>query len=273
MKHKSNISVLAAICSIILHSFFCLQAMAQGTAFTYQGRLNTANGMAAGFYDLQCTLFNTNITGTALAESVTNAATPVSNGLFTATIDFGGSFDGTARWLEIAVRTNGTGAFTTLAPRQPLTPAPYAIFAGSASNVLGSIPVTQITGTISTNLLPGFQPNYNTVSGGSGNSAGPGYATVAGGQGNTVNNTYGMVGGGFGNTAGYMAMVPGGNGNNAAGFFSFAAGQYAKVLHQGAFVWADSQNASFSSAANDTFNVRAKGGVKFQTANGVNVNG
>jgi hypothetical protein len=33
--------------------------------------------------------------------------------------------------MEIAVRTNGNGAFTTLSPRQPLTPAPYAITAGS----------------------------------------------------------------------------------------------------------------------------------------------
>ncbi|NMD21717.1 MAG: hypothetical protein GYA76_15935 [Verrucomicrobia bacterium] len=44
-------------------------------------------------------------------------------------------FDGSARWLEIAVRTNGDTAFTTLTPRQQLTPAPYALYAGTSSDV------------------------------------------------------------------------------------------------------------------------------------------
>jgi len=33
-------------------------------------------------------------------------------------------FNGPDRWLEIAVRTNGSGGFTNLAPRQPLAPFP-----------------------------------------------------------------------------------------------------------------------------------------------------
>jgi len=41
------------------------------------------------------------------------------------TLDFGsGVFTGNARWLEIAVRTNGASGFVTLTPRQPLTPTP-----------------------------------------------------------------------------------------------------------------------------------------------------
>jgi len=57
----------------------------------------------------------------------------VSNGLFTVTLDFGGGvFTGQARWLEIAVRTNGSGAFTALQPRQELMPAPYALYATNA---------------------------------------------------------------------------------------------------------------------------------------------
>lgn len=43
--------------------------------------------------------------------------------------------------------------------------------------------------------------------------------------------------------------------------FSFAAGRRTRVNHVGAFVWADSQNASFASAGVNTFNVRAEGGV------------
>jgi formylglycine-generating enzyme required for sulfatase activity len=65
-----------------------------------------------------------------LASALTNIAVPVSEGLFTVTLDFGANFSGNNRWLEIAVRTNGSGAFSTLSPRQQITAAPYAITAG-----------------------------------------------------------------------------------------------------------------------------------------------
>jgi trimeric autotransporter adhesin len=39
-------------------------------------------------------------------------------------------------------------------------------------------------------------------------------------------------------------------------------------LHQGAFVWADSQNAIFASTANDQFSARAAGGVRFFSNSG-----
>ena len=111
-----------------------LPAFAQGTAFTYQGRLNNGNNPANGSYDLTFTLFSVSSGGSALAGPLTNSATTVSNGLFTTLVDFGpGVFTGTSNWLEIAVRTNGTGGFTTLAPRQQLTPTPYAI---TAENVV-----------------------------------------------------------------------------------------------------------------------------------------
>ena len=66
-----------------------------------------------------------------------HSAITVSNGLFLVMLDFGSVFTGTNYWLEIGVRTNGNGVFTTLAPRQPITPTPYAIFAEGASNVVG----------------------------------------------------------------------------------------------------------------------------------------
>ncbi len=131
-------------------------ASAQGTAFTYQGHLNDAGGPANGTYDLTFALFAANSGGVPIAASVTNSATTVSNGLFAVTIDFGGAFDGTARWLEIGVRTNAGGAFTTLTPRQPLTPAPYAVFAGgaSAAGLTGTIPAGNIaSGSISASQL------------------------------------------------------------------------------------------------------------------------
>src|SRR6185369_810780 len=123
-------------------------AFAQGTAFSYQGRLNAGGNPANGVYDLTFTLFNVNSNGFAWAGPLTNSAKTVSNGLFTAVIDFGpGVFDGANYWLEIGVRTNGGGAFTALSPRQQLFATPYAIMAGSASNLLGVLPTSKLTGT------------------------------------------------------------------------------------------------------------------------------
>jgi hypothetical protein len=59
--------------------------------------------------------------------------------------------------------------------------------------------------------------------------------------------------------------VPGGENNLASGTFSFAAGQQAQALHQGAFVWADSSNAVFASTGNNQFLIRAQGGVGIGT--------
>jgi len=91
-------------------------------------------------------------------------------------------------------------------------------------------------------------------------------ATVGGGYQNTSSGLA-TVGGGYQNTSsGLAATVPGGQYNTAAGDLSFAAGRRAKANHQGAFVWADSQNADFSSTANDQFLIRASGGVGIGTA-------
>jgi len=48
----------------------------------------------------------------------------VSNGLFTTCSLRHGVFNGAPYWLEIGVRTNGTGAFITLTNRHPLRPHP-----------------------------------------------------------------------------------------------------------------------------------------------------
>src|SRR5437899_1520495 len=123
---------------------------AQTTAFTYQGRLNDGGNPATGIYDLRFTIYDsTNLASPVIAGPLTNTATAVSNGLFTVALDFGaGSFPGADRFLEIAVRTNGSGAFATLSPRQKITSAPYAIQAANATSVSGSVSATQLTGTI-----------------------------------------------------------------------------------------------------------------------------
>lgn len=109
------------------------QLLAQGTAFTYQGRLSDDANPASGSYDLSFALYDDWSSGLQQGHTATNVATQISNGLFTVTLDFGNQFTGAPRWLAIGVRTNGGGTFTVLSPRQNLTPVPYAITAGSVT--------------------------------------------------------------------------------------------------------------------------------------------
>jgi hypothetical protein len=112
---------------------------------------------------------------------------------------------------------------------------------------------------------------YSTVGGGYQNNATGTYSTVSGGANNTANGSYTAVGGGYVNAAnGTGATVPGGIGNVASGAGSFAAGQDAQAVNNGAFVWSDG-TATTSSAANNQFAARASGGVIFYSSSANNV--
>ena len=144
-------SILRTLLGCVL-GFWCAtsSSLAQTTAFTYQGRLNDGAAPANGTYDLTFALHGA-VSGSAqVGVSLTNTATLVSNGLFTVSLDFGNQFPGANRWLEISVRTNGAGGFTRLAPRQPLTATPYAVYAPNAGTAVnaGSVAAANITGTI-----------------------------------------------------------------------------------------------------------------------------
>ena len=126
---------------------------AQGTAFTYQGRLNTTTGPATGLYDISFTLYNVASGGSAVGGPLAQSAVSVSNGLFNVTLDFGpGVFSGTVYYLELSVSTNGAGSYDTLSPRQQLTPSPYAEYASAAGRA-GSVAATNITGTLPDTVL------------------------------------------------------------------------------------------------------------------------
>lgn len=106
-------------------------------AITYQGRLSAGGAQASGSYDLQFQLFDAATGGNANSSLISLAGVPVTNGVFTVSLDFGASALTTPRkqFLEIGVRPAGnTGAYTTLAPRQPLTDTPSAVFAYNAEN-------------------------------------------------------------------------------------------------------------------------------------------
>jgi hypothetical protein len=136
----------------------------------------------------------------------------------------------------------------------------------------------------------GFGADHATIAGGGGNSIFgsatlPVYCTIGGGNGNVIqtNVSFSTIGGGVGNviqTLAHNAVIGGGANNtnfapyatipgglgNAAGANAFAAGTGAQALNQGSFVWADTSSPNaFSSTNNNSFNIRAAGGVRIAT--------
>jgi hypothetical protein len=103
-----------------------LQAAA-GTGFTYQGRLTDGGSPANGAYDFRFILYDADVGGAQVGPIVSQEDVVVTSGLFSTALDFGSVFNGTALYLDIAVRPGASiDAYTALAPRQALTPAPYA---------------------------------------------------------------------------------------------------------------------------------------------------
>jgi len=135
--------------------------------------------------------------------------------------------------------------------------------AGDGAGVTADRPHATVSGGVS-NTASGTQ---SFVGGGTTNTASGGSTVVAGGQSNTASGSFSAVGGGQSNSAsGANSIIPGGLLNAASGNPSFAAGRRAKAIHDGAFVWADSTNADFTSTATNQYLVRASGGVGLGTA-------
>jgi len=157
------------------------------------------------------------------------------------------------------LRNNASGWSATIGGGQNnQATADYATIAGGGSDTAGN--GNRVT------------DDYGTVGGGANNQAGDNngtssdrtYATVGGGSSNTASGGRATIGGGKDNTAsGSCSTIAGGCSSSAVGDFSFAAGQGAKALHQGAFVWASSGDGDFSSERDGQFKVQAPGGAKF----------
>lgn len=120
---NNKILLTATVCLLTLNRVF-----AQNTQFTYQGELNTNATPYSGSAEILFTLWDASTNGSAIAtNNAGSIITTVNNGLFTVSLDFGNSpFTGDSRFLQAEVRT-AIGPFTALAPRQPLTAAPYAL--------------------------------------------------------------------------------------------------------------------------------------------------
>ncbi len=154
---------------IVFLSFcLCVSAAAQTTTFTYQGKLADNGVPANANYDFEFRLFTVDTGGTALG-TLQRLNAEVANGVFTVTLDFGGQFGGSDRWLEIAVKPAGSpDPFTTLTPRQLITSAPYAMRSMSAANatnalLLGGIAASQYVLTSDPRMSDARNPLPNST--------------------------------------------------------------------------------------------------------------
>src|SRR5262249_43933859 len=121
-------------------------ARAQGTAFTYQGKLTDGGVPATGLYDLKFRVYDASTGGNQLPQpapsEVNTNAVPVTNGPFMVILNFDGPgstvsavFVGGRRWLEIDARKKDDPAgYVTLAPRAELFPTPYAMYVQNTSS-------------------------------------------------------------------------------------------------------------------------------------------
>ncbi len=117
----------------ILLSAVGMVSSAMGEVLTYQGQLKEDGVPAEGAYDLQFYLFTVESGGSPVGGLSCQEDVPVVHGLFTVELDFDEAvFNGQSLWLEVRARADAgvscaSGVFTTLTPRQPLTPVPYAL--------------------------------------------------------------------------------------------------------------------------------------------------
>jgi hypothetical protein len=132
LANPGALNVSEANDSLFGPTHFLLRAYTSDNAFTYQGELKSGGQVYTGQADVRFQIFRTATGPDALDQARTIQGVNVSNGRFTVTIpaesrqfaDWVGD-----TFLEIAVRTSPTGAFTTLTPRQRMTSAVTALAA------------------------------------------------------------------------------------------------------------------------------------------------
>lgn len=116
-------------------------AVAQSTAFTFQGSLKDNGQPAAGLHDFRFKLYDAASAGTQIGTTQCVDNLQVAEGRFTATLDFGNQFTTpNQRYIEIEVRRDtglncsNAGGFVVLSPRQLITAAPRATDAKHANS-------------------------------------------------------------------------------------------------------------------------------------------
>ncbi len=144
-----NIRILAIILLLTGAAF------AQGTGFSFQGRLNDGTTPANGSYDLQFSLYTAIVGGSPIGSTMPKPNTTLVNGVFSVMLDFGATAfnDPNAVFIEIGIKPNGSpNAFTILGPRQQLTVVPYAVRANDSAQ-LGGVPASEFITSTSNSFI------------------------------------------------------------------------------------------------------------------------
>lgn len=210
MKYPTRL--LPRICAMVIALAMPFHVFAQTTAFSYQGRLNENSAPADGQYDFQFTVYPTANGGAPVSAPFAANGVLVTNGLFTVMLDFGdGVFTGPPRWLQIEVKKGiAPGPLVPLSPRQPITAAPYALYAARA-NQAATVPWIGLTGvTLGAGVSLGASNSIGVRFGNTPDTAAPGDHThfaqewsgaVGGLYGLRVNNAGAGGGGIFGHAS------------------------------------------------------------------------
>jgi hypothetical protein len=122
---------------VALLVLFSGAALAQGNAFSFQGKLNDGANPANGRYDLEFKLFDAITGGTQIGPTVARPGTTLINGVFSTMLDFGAAAfqNPNSIFIEIAVRPFGSpNQLTILGPRQQLTVVPFAVNSQNSVN-------------------------------------------------------------------------------------------------------------------------------------------
>lgn len=149
MKTRALITLQIAVLFLLAGTAFAATLNGQ---FTYQGRLTVSEAPADGRFDFQFRLYDSPSLGLMFGSVNDRPGINVNDGLFNVALDFGAdAFSGDARWLQISVKPGlSVDPFTMLSPRQPITSAPQAIYAGTTDSLGGSLATAHRAGEVIT---------------------------------------------------------------------------------------------------------------------------
>ena len=105
---------------------------------TYQGQMLFAGEPASGQFDIDARLFDALFNGNQIGETVHLEDHLIQMGFLNTPLDFGEVYNQDDLYLEFSIRIGDSeDEYTTLLPRQLLTPAPKAFHATTADSLVG----------------------------------------------------------------------------------------------------------------------------------------
>jgi hypothetical protein len=174
--------------------------------------------------------------------------------------------------VEVGGYLNGANGFAsvTVGGAYNFNNATFGVIGGGYNNdAVGTLSTIAGGGQNAAGDYGSVAGGYGNLAGGAGsvgggffNSAGGSGAVVSGGLNNNASGNLSFIGGGRDNIAsGAGSAVIAGTSSTATGILSLAFGSQANASGKGSIVFKDSLSGTFTSTGDDTFNVKADGGI------------